>query len=94
MVDLLNPGLIDLDEGNKVASLKKPAKEKAKTKRAENGVTYHKSFTWMITKPRYVRFKHMLAKHDRLGQELITELVDKWMDAQDAKERKEQEKQV
>lgn len=63
------------------AAVKKPKRATAAEK-----AEYYKSTTLMLTKPRYIRLKAAMARHDRMAQELLVELVDRWLDKMDRKD--------
>lgn len=81
---VLTPDLIDTTPPTPIKGKPKPLK-KAKRATAEEKALYHKSTTLMLNKERYIRFRAALARHDRIAQELLTELIDQWMDKMDKK---------
>lgn len=59
-----------------------PVPEKPRRKKAtpEQAAKYTKSISMQMTEADYKRWRKALIDNDRQGQELLTELMKKWMD--------------
>lgn len=66
------------------------ATKASKTRRAtpEEKANYYKQATFWLTRDQYTRYRALLAREERIGQELLVELLEKWMNSVDRKQAK------